>query len=155
MLNDFLHLAASMQPEHPLSLMLARHLPPMFTTEGPELYQRAFQHNQQFAQPGPYHTQLSPQEEQSFREWVQKRGVPFNPDAPISDYDMRGFWKEQPEKAKTWRAGSHFPDTYKTPYDTTFSAESKYAKPNTPFTWDGDNLIDKRTGRIIFGKAPQ
>jgi hypothetical protein len=123
---------------------------PIFNTEGPQLYQQAFQRNAQFAHPGPYHTALNPQEEQQFRQWVAQRKVPFDPNEKISDYDMRGFWKEQKDAAMKWQPGHHFPDTYKTPYDTTFSAESKYAKPGTPFVWKGDNLVDKRTGTVIF-----
>lgn len=121
-----------------------------FTREGPDLYQQAYARNKEWAHPGPYHTQLTPQEEQAFRQWVQQKGVPFDPNAAIVDYDMRGFWKEQPKLAQAWQRGHHFPDTYKTPYDTTFSAESKYAKPGTPFIWQGNNLIDKRSNAILF-----
>jgi hypothetical protein len=123
---------------------------PVFKSEGPQLYQQAYQRNAQFAHPGPYHTPLQPEEEQKFRQWVTQNKVPFDPNAKIVDYDMRGFWKERQMDAAKWKPGQHFPDTYKTPYDTTFSAESKYAKPGTPFIWKGDNLIDKRTGAIVF-----
>jgi hypothetical protein len=123
---------------------------PTFTSEGPELYQQAFAHNKEFARPGPYQTQLDPQEEMAFRQWVKENRVPFDVNAGVVDYDMRGFWKEQQTQAQAWRPGHHFPDTYKTPYDTTFSAESKYAKPGTPFVWKGNDLIDRRTGAAVF-----
>jgi hypothetical protein len=149
-----MHSFANSQPNHPLTQMFAPHLPPLFTSEGPQFYHQAYRHNAPFAVPGPYQTKLSPKEESAFRQWTKEKMIPFDPDAVIQDYDMRGFWKEQPKEAKAWRHGHHFPDTYKTPYDTTFSAESKYAKKGTPFVWQGDNLIDKRTGRLIFGKIP-
>jgi hypothetical protein len=64
------------------------------------------------------------------------------------DYDMRGFWKATGGR---WAGGgAHFPDTWKTPYDTSFSNQSKYAKRGTPFAWMGEKLVDKRTGQIVF-----
>lgn len=124
---------------------------PLFTKEGPQVYQQAFQHNAPFAVPGPYQTQLTPSEELEFRKWLTERNVPFDPDAALMDYDMRGFWKNEPEQAAVWRLGKHFPDMYKTPYDATFSKESKYATPDAPFVWEGDNLVDTRAGQLIFG----
>lgn len=126
----------------------------LFNAEGPQFYPQAFAHNSPFAVPSStnWQTSLSPEEEKAFVAWVQNNNVPFDPSSKLSDYDMRGFWKETGGK---WDGG-HFPDTYKTPYDTTFSGESKYAKPGTPFQWQGDNLIDTRTGQLIFGgAAPQ
>lgn len=127
---------------------------PLFTEEGPEYYARAYQHNAPFATEGPYQTKLSASQEQQFRQWVKSNRVPFDPDAGVVDYDMRGYWRDT---GGAWSGGStHFPDTYKTPYDTTFSAESKYARPGTPFVWRGDDLIDTRDGSLVFGqpKAP-
>lgn len=42
---------------------------------------------------GVYHTSLSDTEEIDFRKWVEKNGVPFDPNdrSPDNDYDMRGF----------------------------------------------------------------
>jgi hypothetical protein len=122
---------------------------PLFTSEGPEFYDKAFAHNKEFATGGPYRTKLTEGEESQFRQWVKEKGAPFDPDEKTSDYDMRGFWKEQRGEAMKWKRGSHFPDTYKTPYDTTFSAESKYAKKGTPFKWQGNRLIDTRTGQVV------
>lgn len=123
---------------------------PVFTSEGPRLYKAAYQHNEQFAKPGPYQTKLSPKEEQQFRGWVAKHGVPFNPDAKRADYDMRGYWKAT--AGRGWGKGQHFPDTFKTPFDTTFSRESKYATKDNPFVWRGENLVDRRNGRLVFGQ---
>ena len=123
---------------------------PIFSAEGPEHYKAAFEHNAPFAKGGPYRTTLPPAEEAKFRKWVKEKKVPFNPDEAVSDYDMRGFWRDEPKAAAAWKKGEHFPDMHKTPYDTTFSAESKYAKAGTPFVWKGDKLIDKRTGQVIF-----
>jgi hypothetical protein len=125
---------------------------PLFRDEGPQYYERAFQHNAPFAVPGARETQLSPIEELAFRHWVATNRVPFDPTAPVNDYDMRGYWRAmQQGTAPPWRGpGSDFPDIFKTPYDTTFSAESKSAKPGTPFKWFGNSLIDLRTGQLIF-----
>lgn len=126
---------------------------PIFTGEGPEHYQAAYAHNAPFAVPGPYDTKLSPQEEPAFQQWVKQNKVPFDLADKTPDYDMRGYWQAMKAgKAEPWKGeGSHFPDTYKTPYDTTFSGESRYAKPGTPFVWQGDNLVDQQTGKLIFG----
>lgn len=132
---------------------------PMFTSEGPDFYQQAYAHNAPFATGGSYTTELSAKDEQQFRHWLQSTGNPgnFDPDAKTSDYDMRGYWKGVAAKGgnatdinKTDNR-LHFTDKYKTPYDTTFSRESQYAKPGTPFAWQGDNLIDSRTGQVVFG----
>jgi murein DD-endopeptidase MepM/ murein hydrolase activator NlpD len=123
---------------------------PLFSSEGPQYASAAYAHNAPFATKGSYTTKLSDEDEARFRAWLQKYKVPFDPDDPRSDYDMRGYWKANHGKAYK---GGHFPDTYKTPYDTTFSAESKYATANNPFKWQGNNLVDTRSGRLIFGKG--
>lgn len=120
---------------------------PLFSHEGPDLYGAALAHNAPFAQPGPYQTKLAPADETRFRAWVQQNKVPFDPAAPVVDYDMRGYWKATGGKAYS---GGHFPDTFKTPYDTTFSNESHFAIPHTPFVWKGNQLVDSRDGRVIF-----
>lgn len=126
---------------------------PVFTQEGPQFYQQAFARNRPFALPGPYETALpgGGMQEQQFRQWLTANRVPFDPNAATSDYDMRGFFASG--QAGRWRPGDHFPDTFKTPYDTSFSAESKYAAPNNPLRWNGQQLVDSRTGRVVFGQA--
>jgi hypothetical protein len=102
-------------------------------------------------------TQLTPQEEQQFRQWVDANRVPFDP-SPVADYDMRGFWKALSagdERARTAINQSdgrlHFPDTWKTPFHKTFSNESIYAPPDAP-AWNGNRLIDK-SGRVIADES--
>lgn len=122
---------------------------PLFTDEGPEYYDAAYRHNVPFSRPGPYVTSLDGNQEKAFRDWVASKQVPYDPNEQVSDYDMRGFWRDT--GGSNWRKGQHFPDTYKTPYDTTFSRESRWATPDCPFVWQGDNLIDMRNGQLIFG----
>lgn len=121
----------------------------VFNQEGPPVYAQATQRNQQFAKPGPELTKLNPQQEASFRQWVTQNKVPFNPNEATPDYDMRGYYLANPNA--THAQGQHFPDTFKTIRDSTFSNESKYAKPGTPFVWQGNNLVDNRSNQLIFG----
>jgi hypothetical protein len=112
-----------------------------------------YQRNMQWAKPAPpggYLTQLDPAKEAQFQQWVQQNKVPFDP-SPTSDYDMRGFWQSD-------RSGTgvnpndnmmHFPDTYKTPYHQSFSAESQWALPNAP-TWNDKDQLVTPDGRIVF-----
>lgn len=134
---------------------LPRSAPPraLFTTEGPQFYKQAFAHNAPFATPGPYTTTLHPAQEAAFGAWLkQNPGILFNPAAKRSDYDMRGYWLATGGKLPTvHERGSYgWPDTFKTPYDTTFSAESKYATQNNPFVWHGNSLVDRRDGSVVF-----
>jgi len=135
---------------------------PLFTEEGQQFYPQAYQHNLPYAQGAPYRTKLSDSEEKQFRQWLKDTGNPskFDPDAKMADYDMRGYWKEQASQGRNLTGINpvdqrlHFTDLYKTPYDTTFSAESKYAKPGTPFHWKDNTLVDTSTGQTVFG-VPQ
>lgn len=137
-----------------------------FSDEGPQYYGLAYARNRPMAKPGPYFTKLTPQEETQFRQWLKTTGNPskFDPDAKIADYDMRGYWKEVASKGKnlsginTSDMRLHFPDTYKTPYDTTFSGESRYALPNLPTKWvdsgipGKERLINTKTGEVLYQK---
>lgn len=110
------------------------------------------------AKAGPYSTPLPLMDEMKFQQWVKQNRIPVD-DSRTSDYDMRGFWKAAQSgdrRASTSINPSdnqiHFPDTWKTPYHKSFSAESKYAKENAP-KWVGDDargwaLVD-RVGNII------
>ena len=106
----------------------------------------------------PYETQLEPETEQVFRNWVTQNNVPYdlNQTTP-QDYDMRGYFKGVlmgTNRDPVWGTpGVHFPDTYKTPYHKSFSRESKYAPPDAP-RWVGNNLIDKH-GRVVFSEPAQ
>lgn len=134
-----------------LQLLASAH-PRPFTAEGPELENEAYVQNAPYAVQGPWRTSLHPQLEQLFRQWVRTARVPFDPDARQSDYDMRGFFKAMVSGQQPVWLGGHFPDTFKTPRDTTFSGESQYINPQNPppFSWNGDNLVDTSSGRLIF-----
>jgi hypothetical protein len=113
--------------------------------------------NAPYAKPSDsYQTPLEPPEEGAFRTWVQKNGVPFNPDDQVTDYDMRGYWRSLQRGADAGTAVNpndgqlHYPDTYKTPYHQSFSAESIYAKPNAPVWINDHQLADPKTGKVIF-----
>lgn len=121
-------------------------------------YNANFNRNRSYAAPDVegYQTALPADQEQAFRLWVQQNGVPFNPDQPVQDYDMRGYWRDVAAAGGSETAVNpndhrlHFPDTYKTPYHQSFSGESKYALPGGP-TWINDHqLADPRTGQILF-----
>ena len=108
----------------------------------------------------PWITQLQPQEEAEFRQWVAANKIPFNPDQFAPDYDMRGFWKAMkagdPEAIRSHING-HFPDTYKTPAHKSFSNESIYAGPGAPH-WQypagqAAQLVNPQ-GKVVF-KEPK
>lgn len=111
--------------------------------------------NAKYAKPGPYVTDLNPDEEARFQQWVKAKKVPFDP-SPDSDYDMRGYWKDVVAKGRSETAVNqydqqlHFPDTYKTPYHKSFSNESKYATDQAPH-WVGNRyLIDPASGTPVY-----
>lgn len=127
-----------------------------FHTEGPQFYGEAFAQNSPYATQGPYRTKLTPQEEKAFRSWVKSSGVPFRPQAAVTDYDMRGWWRARTSRGLpvAYSPGQHFVDKWKTPYGTTFSRESIYATPNNPFVWRGDRLVNRSTGEVVFAPQP-
>lgn len=102
-----------------------------------------------------YTTQLDPQAEAQFQDWVKSNNIPWQ-DSPTADYDMRGFWKAMQDKdprAVRSFANKHFPDTWKTPYHASFSNESMYAPPDAPH-WQGNQLVDK-SGKVVFDEDTQ
>jgi hypothetical protein len=123
---------------------------PLFPEEGPAYYSRALAYNRKHAVDPPWFTVLSSTDETAFRAWVKTNRVPFDVHAAIVDYDMRGYWLDFIKPGGVWTAG-HFPDTWKTPYDTTFSAESKYAVAGCPLQWSGERLFNTETGQLVFG----
>ena len=109
-----------------------------------------------YAKPGPYQTPLAPAEEREFRTWLTTIPIPFDPEDPYSDYDMRGFWKAL--KAGDPRATSginpndhslHFTDYWKTPYHRSFSNESKFAKHGAP-AWNAQDQLVLPSGKIVY-----
>ena len=104
-----------------------------------------------------YNTPLPVLDEMAFRQWVLSNSVPFNANAPVSDYDMRGYWRgltngnpmARPTEINPNDNRPHFPDYYKTPLHQTFSAESQWAGPHAP-TWINDHQLASPNGRILF-----
>jgi hypothetical protein len=111
--------------------------------------------HQPYARQGPTMTTLSPPEEAAFRQWVAANRVPFNPNDPIADYDMRRYWRDLASHGARETATNpndnalHYPDTYKTPYHQSFSAESLYATPEAPRWVRGDRL-QRPDGKVVF-----
>ena len=167
-------LPASMQgivsPANKASPVLAQALslapPPAADPETAALMAN-YQRNQAFMLPGDhvYNTPLSPQEEKEFRAYIADRSDPrdegreFNPDAKITDYDMRGWWKAM--KAGDPRAALradendprmllHRSDYWKTPYDMTFSSESQWAHPKKAPHWNDLDQLVTPDGKILY-----
>jgi hypothetical protein len=129
------------------------HGPPVFEQEGPTWYDQANAWYGYWAYFGWHQTRLASGNEASFRAWVSNNSVPFDPNEHPTDYDMRGFWYHVITTGGHWD-GAHFPDYYKTPYDTTFSHESRYARSGTPFGWlDDSHLVGFHTGRLMFAPS--
>jgi hypothetical protein len=131
----------------------ASEVAPLWTAEGPQFYDQALEYHRPWAKPGTpfYNTILSGGDEADFEDWVDQYDVPFDYTANITDYDMRGYWVARVKGSTVgYTIGEHFPDIWKTPYDTTFSAESLYARDGCPYHWHGDKLINDADGTLIF-----
>lgn len=109
-----------------------------------------------YAKAGPYMTSLTQPEELAFRQWLTANRVPFNPNDPVADYDMRGFWRAaQQGDPRAITAPNpndgliHFDDNWKTPYHQSFSAESQYATGQAP-RWIGGDRLQRPDGQIVF-----
>lgn len=113
-----------------------------------------------YVKPGEhvYNTPLSPGEEMAFRKWVQDNKVPFDINAKVSSYDMRGFYAAmQRGDPKAHSAVDptdkriHYSDYWKTPYHPTFSNESQWATPDAPHWTEDDQLVDKNGKVVLYG----
>ncbi len=109
-----------------------------------------------------FNTQLTPEQEIQFRQWLTANNVPFDPEAKVSDYDMRGFWQAmQSGDARAKNAIDpndqkiHYPDYWKTPYHETFSAESQWADPTKAPKWNDKDQLVAPDGKIIFDDRAQ
>ncbi len=117
-----------------------------------------FERNAPYVRPGEhvYNTPLAPPAEKQFQDWVKEKEIPFDTQAPVSDYDMRGFYQAYTAGDPRARRGlnasdgtMHFPDYWKTPYHESFSNECQWAVPHAP-AWNSlDQLVDQN-GRIVF-----
>lgn len=103
-----------------------------------------------------FETQLPLGQEMAFRAWVRQNHIPFDPNSKTPDYDMRGFWQalanKDPRAARAVDPNDgklHFPDTWKTPYDVTFSRESKYADQSAP-RWNDQGDLVAPDGRVMW-----
>jgi hypothetical protein len=106
-----------------------------------------------------YQTQLTPQQESQFRQWLVQNKVPFEVFDPKSSYDMRGFWLAMQRKDPRARSSinpadkrMHYPDYWKTPYHPTFSNESQWAMKGAP-KWNKQDQLVLPGGRVIFNGA--
>jgi hypothetical protein len=104
-------------------------------------------------------TQLPPETEKAFMDWVAKNKVPFDPKDKYPDYDMRGYYlslqKGQAPQAAVNAIDKalHYPDTYKTPYHESFSKESQWATEGAP-SWVGEKLVSPK-GEVIYETKPR
>lgn len=114
--------------------------------------------NAPYTKPGDHtlNTPLAPLDEMAFRQWAAQNKVPFNADAPATDYDMRGFYRGlQQQNPRAMSAVNpndnqmHYPDYWKTPLHQTFSNESQFANPMAP-RWNPQDQLVGPNGRIIF-----
>ena len=112
----------------------------------------------EYAKPGKYNTDLgTPEAEIQFQQWVKQNNIPFDPAAPVSDYDMRGFWKAlqtgDPKAKEALNSNDgqmHFPDYWKTPYHESFSNESQWADPVKAPRWNNQDQLVTPDGKVVF-----
>ena len=103
-------------------------------------------------------TQLTPEQEQAFTQWVKANKVPYDPKDKFPDYDMKGFYLSQLKSGAKPSVNAvdkqlHYPDTFKTPYHESFSRESQWAKEGAP-AWQGEKLVSPK-GEVIFETKPR
>jgi hypothetical protein len=117
-----------------------------------------FERNKEYLAPGDhsYSTDLGPQEPM-FQDWVKQNKVPFDPAVPVSDYDMRGFYKAlqegDPRAVQALNPNDnqmHFPDYWKTPYHESFSAESQWADPAKAPQWNDKDQLVLPNGKVVY-----
>lgn len=124
-----------------------------------------FTRNQAYLKPGQhiYNTPLPPEQEAAFRSWLAAHNVPFDPNAPVTDYDMRGFWAALQKGDPVAKSAidpndkrMHYPDYWKTPYHQSFSAESQWADPTKAPHWNDKDQLVTPDGKIIYDdRAPK
>lgn len=106
-----------------------------------------------------YNTQLTPEDEQNFQEWMThiQKSYGRNPLEELAVYDLRGYWKNTPpEEAERWARGeAHAPDTWKKPSHETFSNESIYSTKERPGgTWAGDKFVPSPNIERLVAERP-
>jgi hypothetical protein len=111
-----------------------------------------------YAKPGNYNTDLGdPKTEMAFQQWVKQNNIPFDPAAPVSDYDMRGFYQalqagdpKAKEALNPNDSQMHFPDYWKTPYHESFSNESQWADSKKAPKWNEQDQLVTPDGKVVF-----
>ena len=104
--------------------------------------------NNTFAKGGPkrdkfYNTQLTPQQEQQYQQWVQTLPINLRNDY---DYDLRGAWLNGDLPDQNY----HMTDKWKKPWHPTFSNESVYSTPGAEGgRWDGEEFHPSNLNRFM------
>ena len=117
---------------------------------------KLYNRNKQYSKPDWNITTFkTDKEEEDFLKWVDKRKIPFDPNDPFPDYDLRGFYKAMLSGDEKATSGinpkdnkMHFSDYWKTPYHESFSNESQWATKDAP-AWINNKLVDIKTGKIL------
>jgi hypothetical protein len=104
---------------------------------------------------GRYNTALPQMDEFAFRKWLADNQVPFDPNNPNQDYDMRGFYQGLMQQNPRATSGinpndnrTHYTDYWKTPSHASFSSGSKWAGPNAP-NWINDSQLADPAGNVL------
>lgn len=117
-----------------------------------------------YVKPGDheYNTDLGKDQELKFQDWLKQNNIPFDAAAPVSDYDMRGFYKAlqsgDPKAKEALNANDnqmHFPDYWKTPYHKSFSAESQWADPKKAPQWNDQDQLVMPDGRVVYDEKKE
>lgn len=105
----------------------------------------------QYSPAALYNTPLEPDEAENFKGWANQQSqlVGRNVMDDLHDYDLQGWWKDNPD---TDLSGAHLVDTYKKPNHPTFSDQSQYhgVNGNSGGTWEQH---DDRTWTFAPGKT--
>ena len=108
---------------------------------------------------GRYNTALPQMDEFAFRNWLAANKVPFDPNNPNQDYDMRGFYQglmqQNPRATSAVNPNDermHYTDYWKTPVHRSFSSESKYAPTDAPHWINRDQLADPNGNILVDEK---
>jgi hypothetical protein len=165
-------MAAALAPASPLAgqpsyaqALQGIALAPQVADQAQDPAQAIFARNKAYLAPGEhtYNTPLAPEQEAQFRAWVAQNAVPFDPNAHVTDYDMRGFWKAiqegDPRAATAVDPNDgklHYNDYWKTPYHESFSNESQWANPATAPHWNEKDQLVAPDGRVLYDdRAPK
>jgi len=89
-----------------------------------------------------YNTQLTPEEEPKYAEWlINEFGYdPKNLEKAVYDYDMRGAFKANLQMD----SNKHLADTYKKPNHPTFSTQSQYSGADGYIGGNWEKIDEKR-----------